>query len=126
MKDVTSACWIIEYGIFDKINFNMDNQGKDFAKLVLFVRDQIREHKKDITRETSIENDLGVTGEDASELLQSFGDKFSVDISRFEFGKYFNEEPNIFTEIKPVLPLTIGHLERAIIAKRLDDDIISV
>ena len=104
---------------------NSIDQEKDFQVLILFVRDQIREYKKSITRETSIENDLGVTGEEAAELLSSFSAKFNVDISKFDFDKYFNEEPNVFVEHRNILTFTIGHLEKAMIAGFLNDDVIN-
>jgi len=103
---------------------NIDRES-GFQELILFVRDQIREYKKPITRETSIENDLGITGEEAAELLSSFAERFKVDISRFEFKEYFNDEPTVFTYTRKLLPFTIGHLERAMIAGRLDDEVIN-
>ena len=107
------------------MSLNTIDQEKNFQELILFVREQIREYKKSITRETSIENDLGITGEEAAELLSSFSQKFNVDISKFDFEKYFNDEPNVFIESKSIKPFTIGHLEKAMIAKCLDDDIVN-
>ena len=102
----------------------IDREG-NYQELILFVRDQIGGYNKPITRDTSIENDLGVTGDDAAELLSAFSSKFYVDISNFIFEKYFNDEPTAFTYARKLLPFTIGHLEKAIIAKRLNDDVIN-
>ena len=107
------------------MSLNIVDREKHFQALTLFVRDQIREYKKRITRETSIENDLGITGEEAAELLSCFSEKFKVDISKFDFKKYFNDEPNVFVESRSVLPFTIGHLEKAMLAKRLDEEVIN-
>lgn len=103
---------------------NIDRERK-FQELIQFVRDQTRELKMPMTRETLIEDGLGVTGDDAEELIFAFSRKFGVDISNFLFGNYFNNEPNVFTIPRKLLPFTIGHLEKAMIAGRLDDDIIN-
>jgi len=107
------------------MSLNTNDGEKDFQELVLFVRAQLREYKRSITRETSIENDLGVTGDDAGELLSAFRDKFKVNLSKFNFEKYFNDEPSSFTYAGKLLPFAVGHLEKAVIAGRLDDDIIN-
>lgn len=106
------------------MSHNTTDRERGFQELILFVRDQIREYKQSITRETLIEDDLGVTGDDAEELLVSFSAKFKVDISEFNFGKYFNDEPTAFSFPRKLLPFTVGHLEKAIVAGRLDDEII--
>lgn len=100
-------------------------QFENFEELVSFIREQIREYKKPVTKQTSIEDDLGVTGEEADELLANFSSKYRVDIRGFDFGKYFNDEPNPFLGRKDILPLTVGHLEKAIMAGRLDEEIIN-
>lgn len=107
------------------MSLNIIDRESGFQKLILFVRDQIREYKRAITRETSIEDDLGVTGEEAAELLDAFSDKFKVDISKFDFKKYFNDEPTAFTYARKLLPFTIGHLEKAMIAGKLDEEVIN-
>jgi acyl carrier protein len=96
-----------------------------FESLVSFVRLRSREFKKSITRETLIEDDLGVTGDDAAELILEYSKKYNVDISNFIFTKYFNEESSVFTMEKRIWPFTIGHLEKAVIAGRLDEEIIN-
>jgi acyl carrier protein len=91
--------------------------------------------KKKITRETSIEKDLKIRGDDSDEFIIAFGKEFCVDVSQFPIGDYFGDEGD------PVLPaiiravrgkkkkqkkkLTVGHLEKAIIARRLDEEIIN-
>jgi hypothetical protein len=110
-----------------------------FNKLKVFVWEQglgytypfpLLFKKKQITRETAIEKDLGITGDDADEFLIAFGKEFNVDVNQFSIGDYFGDEGD------PILPaiirfltgrkerekkiLTIGHLEKAVIAGRLD------
>ena len=61
-------------------------------------------------------HDLGVDGEDAVEMLTKFGHIFEVDMSRFEFDKYFGPEAgfsllnHIIWGSGPLLPLTVGDL----------------
>ena len=80
---------------------------------------------------TRIEEDLGITGDDAVEFLIAFGKKFDVDISRFNMADYFHGEGWSFDcffyklqwwfykrkYVKKVL--TIGDLLEAIRVKRL-------
>lgn len=86
-------------------------------------------------RDTSIELDLKIKGDDADEFLIAFSKEFSVDVSKFKIGNYFGDEGD------PILPaiirastdrkklqrkvLTIGHLEKAVIAGRLDEEVIN-
>lgn len=106
----------------------MENKtpGDTFTELASFLRDQIREYKIPITRETLLEDDLGVTGEDGDELIMNFSKKYNVDIAGFDFRKYFYDEPGIFNlENRVVKPFTVGHLEKAIMAGRLDEEVIN-
>lgn len=91
--------------------------------------------KKEINIETSLERDLNITGDDADEFLLAFGREFNVNVSQFPIGEYFGDEG------EPILPaifrfltnrkkrsrksLTVGHLEKAIIAGRLDEEVIN-
>lgn len=69
-------------------------ENKDlYESLILFIRQEIREFKKSIDKETTIDDDLGVTREDAAYLIVNFGKKYSVDVSKFKFSAFFNEEP---------------------------------
>lgn len=45
-----------------------------------------------IDANTSLGSDLGVDGEDASELLNAYANEFRVDLLGFEFHKYFGPE----------------------------------
>lgn len=104
-------------------NIEIENR---FAELVVFVRQQVREYDMPITRETLIEDGLGVTGEDAEELIINLAKRYNIDIANFEFAKYFYDEPSIFNlQSGKVKPFTIEHLEKAIIAGRLDEEIIN-
>lgn len=87
--------------------------------LIAFIRNEINEFSKSIDLESSIENDLGVTGDDAFEFIMSFSRKYNVDIKEFDFSKYFHSEPNFFTIYKKIEPLTIKDLMNSIIEGKL-------
>ena len=96
-----------------------------FNDLVAFIYKLSRRFEVPITMETSIENDLGVTGDDGEEFIVKFSKKYKVDISNFYFTKYFHPEPMVSSMPKEIKLLTVGHLMKAIEAGRLDDDVIN-
>jgi acyl carrier protein len=104
--------------------------GKDiFVQIVKLIEKKMGRYKKEITRGTSLERDLGISGEDAWELLLEYKEEFGVDISKFDFNKYFSPEGDtvlsfLFGRTQDARGLTIGDLEKGIIAKRLDEDVI--
>ncbi|MFC4230624.1 DUF1493 family protein [Parasediminibacterium paludis] len=104
-------------------NIEVENR---FTELVDFVRGQIGEYKLLVIRETLIEDGLGVTGDEAEELIINFAKKYNVDITNFDITKYFYDEPSVFNpQSREIKPFTIGHLEKAMIAGRLDEEIIN-
>ena len=104
---------------------NIESENR-FAELVAFIRSKAGEHEMPITKETLIEDNLGITGGDAEDLIMDFSKKYNVDISNFNFTKYFYDEPGIFNfQNRIIEPFTVGHLEKAIIAGRLDEEVIN-
>jgi acyl carrier protein len=111
----------------------MNNE--NFDKLKQFIVKERWEYDFPLTRETTIAGDLGIYGDDSDEFLIAFGKEFNVDVSQFRIGDYFSGEGD------PILPaiirlftgkkkrqrkiLTIGHLEKAVIAGRLDEEVIN-
>jgi uncharacterized protein DUF1493 len=91
--------------------------------------------KKIIIRETKAEDDLGIYGDDADEFLMAFSKEFNVDISNFPIGSYFSDEGDIILPAiirfltnkkrKERKNLTVGDLEKAILAGRLDEEVIN-
>lgn len=73
-----------------------------------------------------IEDDLGITGDDAEELIIEFSKRFKVNINDFKFSDYFNSEPSIFIASKNIKLLTVKNLAEAITYRRLDEDIINL
>jgi hypothetical protein len=115
-----------------------------FNKLKIFIAEQgfgytlpfpLLFKKKELIRDTTLETDLGITGDDSDDFLIAFGKEFKVDVSQFPIGDYFGDEGD------PILPalirmftgrkkrqtkdLTIGQLEKAVIAGRLDEEVIN-
>jgi hypothetical protein len=96
-----------------------------FTELVAFIRKQIGEYDMPIERDTLIEDDLGVTGDEAYELLAAFSIRYNVDISGLNFEKYFYDEPGIFNlQNRKVEPFAVGYLEKAMLTGRLDEEVI--
>lgn len=91
----------------DKINIQLIKFIENFSGTYDFI----------FTKSTSIENDLGITGDDGHDLIKEYSKTFNVDISDFKFENYFYPEPSHFIDYKKIKikPLTIGDLENAII-----------
>lgn len=97
-----------------------------FAELLDIIRKISGEYTQTLTRDALIEEGLGICGDDAIELILAVSKRFNVDVSNFNFGKYFSDEPLFFYDSNKVLaPFTVAHLERAVIAGTLDEDVIS-
>ena len=80
-----------------------------------------------------MQRDLDVYGDDAMEFLVMYSDTFHVDINDFPSSYYFDSEGpdmmgfllGLFRPAKqPRKELTVGHLQRGIQAKRLDEQVI--
>jgi hypothetical protein len=103
----------------------LEEQVMDFiATETLFPRDKLR---SDLT----LFRDLGLDGDDASDLIEAFGKRFGVDLGAFEFSKHFGPElpafPPLFLvqifrmrvlghdvhQIAHVEPITLGNLVEA-------------
>lgn len=92
---------------------------KDFENFVNFLREEIGEFNLEITETTTLEDDLGVTGDEAYDLIKRFSVKYNVDISDFKASSYFYPEPSFLSKIVPIKPLTIGDLFYSIKEKKL-------
>jgi len=98
--------------------------------LVDFIREESAVgHAEIITAQTRLQEDLGVYGDDATDLLLAYAKTFHVDVSCFMAADYFDGEGlDVLAWFRPVKPrrkgLTVGHLQRGIDAQRLDEVII--
>lgn len=91
--------------------------------------------RKSISRDTQLEGDLKITGDDSDEFIVAFGKEFGVDVKNFRIGDYFGDEgdPILPAIIRPLLgkekrktkTLTVGHLLKGIEAGRLDEEVIN-
>jgi acyl carrier protein len=68
-----------------------------------------------ISADTSLNRDLGIDGDDATELLSLYSEAFGVDLSEFRFSQYFRDEPHLFNpspsgRSSGVTPITVGDL----------------
>lgn len=106
-----------------------------FNRLKAFVIKQSGVDDEEITRDTQIEDDLGVTGDDAVDFLIAYGNVFNVDVTKFTAADYFGTERNVvLSEFGRWLTgqtrrtrkvLTVGHLEKGIYAGRLDEEVVN-
>lgn len=89
-------------------------------ELILFIRTYLREYTMPVTRDTRVEDDLGVTGDEAADLIRAFSKRFCINISQFPFSDFFHDEPNGFNfKTRQVESFTIAHLEQALLSGTL-------
>jgi hypothetical protein len=79
----------------------------------------------EIRPESRLFHDLGICGDDAALLVNEFARNFEVDLSGFEFARFFRGEPHLLKLWKfqnstadDLLPLTLGDLYRWASEKR--------
>lgn len=106
---------------------------KNFEKIIALIEKKIGKSSFVFKEDTKLEEDLGLTGDDAIEFLTDYSEIFNVNVSKFEFMKYFGDEGDttvsIFNHLfgrktKEKKSLTIRDLELGINAGKLDDTII--
>lgn len=91
-----------------------------FEDFITFIREQVGLGDAPINASSLIEDDLGVTGYDAKDLINEYSNKYKVDISGFDFDKYFYSEPSWFSwKSKKKSPITVGDLYDGLINKKL-------
>ncbi|VWC21580.1 acyl carrier protein [Burkholderia lata] len=83
--------------------------------------------KETLTKCHAIEGDLDITGDDAVEFMESFFEKFPVQVGDFDFNRYFSGEGFSLIEVALMafsrkrrakydkVPLTLGMLYQAIL-----------
>jgi acyl carrier protein len=106
-----------------------------FSKLKAFVIKESAVDDEEITRDTKIEDDLGLTGDDAIDFMIAYGKTFNVDVTKFMAADYFNGEGDIILpaligavtgkKVNQNKILTVGHLEKGILAGRLDEEVVN-
>jgi acyl carrier protein len=101
-----------------------EKTGELFEELKSFVAQQTYDRSTTMERSTLVEDDLGVTGDDAVELLIAYSERFNVDVTNFMAVDYFKSEGWTFFPEK-IKPLTLGDLEKGIIAGKLNEEVIN-
>ncbi len=71
---------------------NANSENKNFIELKSFLSTFLGIKEEEINFADSLFHDLGVDGDDASELLKNYSSNFNVDIDDFEFENYFGVE----------------------------------
>ena|ERR1700733_8383698 len=104
-------------------------------KLIDFIAKFAGIQKTKIRSQSRIYENLRIYGDDAVELLIAYGKEFDVDVSNFMAADYFEPEgdqilPAILRLITGRSPkiykvLTVAHLEKGIVAGKLDEEIIN-
>ncbi len=88
-----------------------------FEDVKKFIIQERLEYDFELKLETSLQNDLKIFGDDASEILLKFCKKYSIDYQDFKFDKYFRPEPSwtdLFDEKVEYEEFTINCLIEAI------------
>ena len=102
---------------------------KLFEDVQAFVVEKIGVDEIEVTRETLLQSDLGIYGDDAVDFIVAFSKKFKVDISKFMAAEYFRPEGvdvlGLYLKSSHKHCLTVGHLEKAATLGRLDEDVIA-
>jgi acyl carrier protein len=100
-----------------------------FEEIQAFIVEKIGVDEVEVTQEALLQDDLGVYGDDAVDLIVAFSKKFKLDVSNFIAADYFKPEGldilGFFSKGIPRKNLTVGHLEKAVIAGRLDEEVIN-
>ena len=70
-----------------------------------FVAKVWDEPKNGLSAETSVNDDLGMDGDDGVEFMQAFGERFAVDLTSFPYDKYFGPEagPTPLSLVKAII-----------------------
>ncbi len=66
---------------------------KNISKKVKeFISSYSSEPVENLSDETRIEDDLGITGDDAYDFMEDYQNKFEVDLAGFQFNRHFGPE----------------------------------
>ena len=101
-------------------------------EIIDFVTEIRGKYKFKFNLSTTLEKDLKITGDEGWDFIELFASEFEVDISKIDLFYYFAIENSLdmyglllFGIKTGKKELTLGHLEKAKKAKRLDEEIIN-
>ena len=63
-----------------------------FVDIQNFISDYTGVHKKRITKDTNLQRDLGLHGDEAGDFIEEFSKRYNVDLNGFIFDKHFDTE----------------------------------
>lgn len=61
-------------------------------ELIDFIAEETRTKPSKIHKDSLLEKDLGLYGDEAGDFLTAYSKRYNVDISQFPFSTYFNPE----------------------------------
>ncbi len=104
-------------------------ENKNYTKVIKFVYKKRWKYKKEITSESTLEKDLGITGDDGEDFMFDFFNEFNIDYDKFNPNRYFHREGHdtIFSIIfsflvrnksTPKYDIKISDLEKALQEKK--------
>ena len=92
----------------------MDNIFEEIKKFIIKER---WEYDFELNLNTSLQDELRIYGDDASEILAKFCAEFDIKTDRFKFEDYFRPEPDwtdLFRKKKTYKKLVLGDLVKAV------------
>ena len=89
--------------------------------VIRFVAEETGVEPSRITAATRLGEDLGVDGDDATDLMAAFASRFSVDLGEFDHSLHFGPEAGwspfsvfrVFTDQEDLQPVTVGQMAEA-------------
>ncbi len=104
------------------------NMETTFSKIAEFIIQELGNFRKPLNKNTTLDKDLGLAGDDAGEFMSLFFREFSIETKNFDFEKHFVLEgfslinfSALFKKSKQkntkYIPITLGHLEKVAIEK---------
>ena len=75
----------------EKVKIQFSSLRETSESVIHFIRTEYWWFE-DFDMKSSIEDELGITGDDAIEFMEKFAAKYKVDLSDFEVSKYFSPE----------------------------------
>jgi hypothetical protein len=83
-------------------------------RVILFVATSVALDPRTIDLSSRLLHDLGIDGDDASELLTDYSHVFQVDMQEFDFRRHFRSEPNLLAVLhrttSRLVPVTLREL----------------
>jgi acyl carrier protein len=106
---------------------NMSNEQDMLEKIKMLVAEERSEPISNIGLDTTLQDDLGMDGDDAVEFFTLFSERFNVDLTDLQWERHFGSEywstlyilvPKIWKKIKGIMPITVKDLVAAATSKK--------